>query len=347
MRFGDTEDAWMNEMTGRTVVVTGASAGVGRAIALRFAAVGASLGLLARDGAALETVKQEIGEDVRVATFAADVADADAVFAAADKFEAELGPIDIWVNDAMVTVFSPSWETSPDEFRRVTEVTYLGFVHGTLAALRHMRPRGRGTIIQIGSGLSYRGIPLQSAYCGAKHAIRGFTDSVRTELLHEQSNIQLVMMQLPAVNTPQFDWARTHMHQQPRPVAPVFEPEVIAEAVLAAAQRPRREYWIGRSTLELILANSIVPEFFDRLLAKKAFAGQAGRLPVTPERRVNLLTPVHDLHRVHGRFGNEAATGATVVSGPFARLGGILLGSAVMIGVGALAGRLIGHHGAR
>ena len=189
----------------------------------------------------------------------------------------------------MVTVFAPVWQMTPEEFRRVTEVTYLGQVHGTMAALRHMRPRNRGKIIQIGSALAYRGIPLQSAYCGAKHAIRGFTNSLRTELIHQRSAIELTIMELPAVNTPQFDWARTRMARQPRPVAPVVQPEVIAQAVFDAVRHPRREYWIGWSTLKVILGNMVLPGFLDRYLAKVAFEGQETGRPVSPDREDNLL----------------------------------------------------------
>src|SRR5690242_4549841 len=202
-----------------TVVITGASAGIGRAIALRFARAGANLALIARDPAALGEVKREaekLGGTALVVP--ADVADANAVFEAADAIVRDRGGIDIWINDAMVTVFAPVWEIAPDEFRRVTEVTYLGMVHGTMAALRHMRARNRGTIVQVGSALAYRGIPLQAAYCGAKHALRGFTNSLRTELEHDHSAIAVTMIELPAVNTPQFDWARTHMPRRPRPV---------------------------------------------------------------------------------------------------------------------------------
>ena len=219
----------MQSVAKKTVVVTGASAGVGRAIATRFGRAGAKVGLLARDGDALSEVKQEIENLGGTAVVAAvDVSDAEAVFDAADKIVERLGPIDIWINDAMVTVFAPVWDITPAEFRRVTEVTYLGVVHGTMAALRHMRRRGRGTIIQIGSALAYRGIPLQSAYCGSKHAIRGFTDLLRAELIRARSPIRITIMELPAVNTPQFDWARTHMKKRPRPSASVVQPEVIA-----------------------------------------------------------------------------------------------------------------------
>src|SRR4051794_8555315 len=257
------------------VVVTGASAGVGRAIVRRFARSGFRIGLIARDADALEEVRHEVerlGGQALVCP--ADVANPEAIFAAADHVFKTFGAIDVWINDAMATVFSPVWRISPEEFRRVTEVTYLGFVHGTMAALRHMRPFNRGKIIQIGSALAYRGIPLQSAYCGAKYAIRGFTDSLRTELIHEGSAISLTIVELPAVNTPQFEWARTHMHRQPRPVAPVVEPEVIARTVFEAVRRPRREYWIGLSTIKVILGNMVLPAFLDRYLARVAYEGQ-------------------------------------------------------------------------
>jgi len=328
----------MHEFRNRTVVVTGASAGVGRAIALRFARAGARLGLIARDAAALEEVKEEaerLGGSAHVA--AADVADADAVFAAADEIARQLGPIEVWVNDAMVTVFAPVWKITPEEFRRVTEVTYLGAVHGTFAALAHMRPRNRGTIIQIGSALAYRGIPLQAAYCGAKHAIRGFTNSLRSELIHAKSAINLTIMELPAVNTPQFDWARTHMPREPRPVPPVVEPEAIADAAFRAALHPRREVWIGWSTLKVILGNMVLPAFLDRHLARAAFEAQETRVPVAPDRRDNLMTLVHDLHRTRGRFGSEASESTVVAPGPVARLAPVFAGALVLFGLGLLA----------
>jgi NADP-dependent 3-hydroxy acid dehydrogenase YdfG len=320
------------------VVITGASAGVGRATAHRFARAGYRIGLIARDREALDEVKEEIeqlGGSAVVA--AADVSDADAVFAAAELVEQTFGSIDVWINDAMVTVFSPVWDMTPQEFRRVTEVTYLGFVHGTMAALRHMRPRNRGTIIQIGSALAYRGIPLQSAYCAAKHAIRGFTDSLRTELIHDRSSIRIAVMELPAVNTPQFDWARTHMARQPRPVAPVVQPEVIARAVFEAARNPRREYWIGLSTIKVILGNMVLPAFLDRYLAKVAFEGQETAQPLTSQRQDNLMEPVHSLHRTRGRFGDEATDRAVVVAGPVARVAPIVLGGILLFATGMLA----------
>jgi short-subunit dehydrogenase len=304
-----------------TVVITGASAGVGRATALRFARAGANLALIARDPAALEEVKQEAEKFGGTAlVIPADVADAKAVFAAAEAIIAERGDIDIWINDAMVTVFAPVWEIAPHEFRRVTEVTYLGMVHGTMAALRHMRPRNRGTIVQVGSALAYRGIPLQAAYCGAKHALRGFTDSLRTELEHNNSAIAVTMVELPAVNTPQFDWARTHMPRRPRPVPPVVQPEAVADQIFRAALDPKREYWLGASTLKAILGNTLLPAFLDRYLAKNAYQAQETATAVSPTRKDNLMTPVGELHRIHGSFDAEAANRVMAISGPTARL---------------------------
>jgi NAD(P)-dependent dehydrogenase (short-subunit alcohol dehydrogenase family) len=329
-----------NDFHDCTVVVTGASAGIGRAIALRFARAGACLGLVARDAEALGVVREEVEKAGGSAVVApADVADADAVLAAADQIKNAFGPIDIWINDAMVTVFAPVWQIDPAEFRRVTEVTYLGVVHGTQAALRDMRPRDAGTIIQIGSALAYRGIPLQSAYCGAKHAIRGFTDSLRTELIHARSRIKVSMVELPAVNTPQFDWARTHMGQEPRPVPPVVQPEVIAEAVFRVAQRPPRELWIGWSTIKAILGNLLVPEFLDRYLARHTFAAQHTRKPVSPMRRDNLMEPIHHLHRTRGSFDREAGGSAITVAGPMARLAPVAAGALALVAVALLMRR--------
>lgn len=318
-----------------TVVVTGASAGIGRAVALRFARAGARLGLIARAADALLDVKEEAERlGARTVIAPADVADAGAVLAAADAIVADLGPIDIWINDAMVTVFSPVWEMTPDEFRRVTEVTYLGAVHGTMAALRHMRPRNRGTILQVGSALAYRGIPLQAAYCGAKHALRGFTDSLRSELIHSRSAIALTMVELPAVNTPQFDWARTHMPRKPRPVPPVVQPEAIAEQIFRAALRPQREYWLGMSTLEAILGNMVLPEFLDRYLARKTVAAQQTDVPVTSGREDNLVAPVHGLHRTRGSFGGGSASRVVAVPGPMARLAPLLFAALAGLAAG-------------
>lgn len=330
--------------SGRTVVITGASAGVGRAVVHRFARAGWRIGLIARDADALEEVRREVEEMGGAAlTLPTDVADAEAMFAAADRVANTFGSIDVWINDAMVTVFSQVWDMTPEEFRRVTEVTYLGFVHGTMAALRHMRPAGRGHIIQIGSALAYRGIPLQAAYCGAKHAIRGFTDSLRTELIHEHSRIRLTLMELPAVNTPQFDWARTHMPRQPRPVAPVVQPEVIADAVYQAVRHPRREYWIGLSTLKVILGNTVLPAWLDRYLAKVAFSGQETQQAVTATRADNLMAPVRALHRTHGRFGREAQDHALIVDGPIARVVPLIAGALMAVAAGLLVGRAQGR----
>jgi short-subunit dehydrogenase len=284
-----------------TAVVTGASAGVGRAIAHRFARAGWTIGLIARDQQALEEVAREVerlGGTGMI--FPLDVTDAAAIFAAADAVATRCGGIDVWINDAMVTVFSPVWKITPEEFHRVTDVTYMGFVHGTMAALRHMRARNSGTIIQIGSALAYRGIPLQAAYCGAKYAIRGFTDALRTELIHDHSAVKVTIVELPAVNTPQFDWARTHMARQPRPVAPVIQPEAVAEIVFKAAHNPKREYWLGFSTVKAILASMILPTFLDRYLAKNVYSAQERPTPVSPERRDNLMIPVGALHRTRG-----------------------------------------------
>jgi short-subunit dehydrogenase len=333
----------VDTLSKKTVVVTGASAGVGRAIACRFGAAGAHVGLIARDAAALDEVKQEIERlGGRAVVAPADVADAEQVTAAADTIAQHLGPIELWINDAMVTVFAPLWDITAAEFRRVTEVTYLGVVHGTMAALRHMRKRNVGTIIQIGSALAYRGIPLQSAYCGAKHAVRGFTDSLRTELLHSGSAIQIVVMELPAVNTPQFDWARTHMEHRPRPVPPVIQPEAIAEATYRATLNPRREYWIGWSTIKVIIGNMLLPRILDRYLAKAAFEAQETKVPVGVDHKDNLVAPVHKLHRTRGSFGREAAPAALIVPGPIMRLIPVFAGGILCVGLGILARRRSG-----
>jgi short-subunit dehydrogenase len=337
--------ATTNKLRGKVIVITGASAGVGRAAAHAFGRAGARIGLVARDEGALRDVKNEVERFGGTACVAvADVADPIAVYSAAEAIRNHLGPIDIWINDAMVTVFSPVWELSPEEFRRVTEVTYLGVVHGTMAALREMRPRNRGTIIQVGSALAYRGIPLQAAYCGAKYAIRGFTDSLRGELIHVGSSIKISIVELPAVNTPQFDWARTHMPRKPRPVAPVVQPERIAKAILHAALDPKREYWIGLSTLKVILGNMVLPEFLDRYLARTTVEGQETSIPVTASRKDNLMNPVHELHRTRGSFGDEAQHRALVIPGPVARMIPILAGGVMLIALGALATRFSSKH---
>jgi short-subunit dehydrogenase len=329
------------DVAGKTVVVTGASAGVGRATALAFARAGARLGLVARDAAALQEVKRAVEQSRAAAVCeAVDVADADALDAAAGRIERTLGPIEVWVNDAMVTVFSPAAAMTAAEYRRVTEVSYLGFVHGTLAALRRMRPRDRGVIVQIGSALGYRGIPLQSAYCAAKHAIRGFTASVRSELIHARSGVAITMLELPAVNTPQFDWARSHMETGPRPVAPVFEPEAVADAVVEAARRRGREYWLGWSAAKVILGNMAAPGVLDRVLARRAWEGQSTGNRLAPTRPDNLEAPVPGLHRARGSFTREARRHLPLLPAEAVRFGAALAGAAVLIGAGYGIARL-------
>ncbi len=323
----------------RVVVVTGATAGVGCAIANRFARAGDRVGLIARDAEALDAMRNELeARGAEVAVAAADVADAEAVSAAGQYLEAQLGAVDIWVNDAMETVFSRFADITPQEFRRVTEVCYLGFVHGTMTALKSMRARGCGCIVQIGSALAYRGIPLQSAYCGAKHAIRGFTDSVRTELISERSAIRITMIDLPAVNTSQFDWARAHLAHTPRPTGKPIEPEVVADAVFRAVRGTWREYWLGLPTMQLIIGNTVLPGLLDRYLARNAIGGQQTKQLVEPERRDNLDQPVTPLHRTHGSFSAEASSHAPMVPAEVARVGVVAAGALLFFLVGAAWG---------
>jgi short-subunit dehydrogenase len=292
------------------VVVTGASGGVGRAIAHAFAKRGARLALLARGEAALRDVEREVhelgGEALVLPT---DVADAEQVEAAAIAAERRFGPIDTWINDAMATVFAKAVDTDPAEFKRATEVTYLGTVYGTMAALRRMTVRDHGKIIQVGSALSYRAIPLQGAYCGSKFAIRGFTDSVRTELLHDKSKVRITMVQLPGVNTTQFNWCRSKLPNHPKPVPPIYQPEIPAEAVYWAAHHHRRELWVGYSAVQAILGNMLAPSLADRYLARTAFSGQQiPDMPVAADRPDNLLSPLPQMAATHGIFDDEAKT---------------------------------------
>jgi len=292
---------------GEVVVVTGASAGVGRATARAFARRGARVGLIARDPDALQAACNDVdalgGKSLMCV---ADVAHAAEVESAAALIEDRLGPIDIWVNNAMVTVVSPVAGLAADEVRRVTEVTYLGTVYGTLAALRRMRPRNRGTIVQVGSALAYRAIPLQAAYCGAKFAIRGFTDALRSELLHDRSRIHVTMVQMPALNTPQFDWCRTRMPRDPQPVPPVFQPEVAARAILWAAHHRRRELLVGGPTLKAVWLNKFIPGLLDRYLAHFGYSSQESAMKVAPDRRDNLYEPVRGDFGAHGRFDAQS-----------------------------------------
>jgi NAD(P)-dependent dehydrogenase (short-subunit alcohol dehydrogenase family) len=291
------------------VVVAGASAGVGRATVRRFAREGAHLGLLARGAGRLDDAVREVEEmGGKAVALPVDVADPEAVEAAADRAEEELGPIDIWVNNAMATVYAPVTETTPEEFRRATEVTYLGSVWGTMAALRRMVPRDHGTIVQVGSALAYRGIPLQAAYCGAKHALQGFLESLRTELLHEGSGVRVTMVQLPALNTPQFSWARTKLVKKPQPVPPIFQPEVAAEAIVWAAHHPRRELNVGWPSVKTVVGSKVAPGLADRYLARTGFASQQRDEPVEPGRPDNLFEPVEGDYGAHGAFDDQAKT---------------------------------------
>jgi NAD(P)-dependent dehydrogenase (short-subunit alcohol dehydrogenase family) len=291
----------------RVVVITGGSAGVGRATARRFARDGAALGLIARGRDRLDAAVSELEQaGARALAVQADVADPDAVEAAADRFERELGPIDVWINNAMATVYSRVRDTEPEEFRRVTEVTYLGFVWGTMAAVRRMLPRDRGTIVFVGSALAYRGIPLQAAYCGAKHAIEGFFDSLRTELLREARGIHVTMVQLPALNTPQFDWSRTRLPRRQQPVPPIFQPEVAADAIHWAAHHRRREVYAGWPTVQAIVGDKLAPGIGDLQLARTGFEAQQTDEPVDPDRPDNLFEPVSGDFAAHGRFDDRS-----------------------------------------
>jgi NAD(P)-dependent dehydrogenase (short-subunit alcohol dehydrogenase family) len=292
----------------QVVVITGASAGVGRALARMYGDRGAAVALLARNREALENARREVEKrGGRAMVIECDVADAAALENAAARAEAELGPIDIWINNAMVSVLSPVREMQADEYRRVTEVTYLGVVYGTLAALKRMLPRDRGTIVQVGSTLAYRGIPLQSAYCAAKHAIQGFHDSLRAELLHDQSSVSVTMVHLPAVNTPQFRWVRSRMPRKPQPFGTIFQPEVAARAIVWAADHPgRRELNVGGGTTRAIIANSFAPGLLDRLLARTGFDGQLGEEPEEPGRADNLFHPLPGDRGAHGPFDDLA-----------------------------------------
>lgn len=291
------------------VVVTGASAGLGRAIVRAFAREGAHIGLLARGRDGLEGTRGEVESlGGKALVIPVDVADAEGIEQAAEAVEQEFGPIDIWINNAMVSVFSPVKKMTPEEYKRVTEVTYLGAVYGTLAALKRMLPRDRGVIVQVGSALAYRGIPLQSAYCAAKHAIQGFCDSLRSELIHDGSNVRVTMVQLPAMNTPQFSWVKSRLPNKPQPVPPIYQPEIGADAVLFAAHHNRREMYVGYPTVEAIIGDKIAPGFADWYLARNGYEAQQTDEPVETDRRDNLWEPVPGDHGAHGTFGNRATS---------------------------------------
>jgi NADP-dependent 3-hydroxy acid dehydrogenase YdfG len=291
----------------KIVVITGASAGIGRATARLFGQKGWHVALVARGVDGLEGAKREIeqaGSEAMV--LPTDVADEQAVDAAAERVEREWGSIDAWVNDAMATLFCEFTQIAPEDFRRATEVTYLGTVWGTRAALKRMLPRNRGTVVQVGSALAYRSIPLQAPYCGAKSAIRGFTDSLRSELIHRKSRVHLTMVQLSAFNTPQFDWGRTCMAQQPQPLPPIFQPEVAARAIHFAATHRRREVWVGWPAIKAIVGTRLLPGLGDWILAKEAYSGQHTDQPLPPGRKDNLYAPVPGDHGAHGRFDARA-----------------------------------------
>jgi short-subunit dehydrogenase len=290
-----------------TVVITGASAGVGRATAWAFAKRGARIGLIARGRDRLEATCDEVhtlgGEGLVLPT---DIADHAQVEKTAARVEEELGPITVWVNNAMATIFAPLQAITPEEFKRATEVTYLGTVYGTMAALKRMQPRRHGTIVQVGSALAYRSIPLQAPYCGAKHAIKGFTDSLRTELLHDRSRVHLTMVHLPALNTPQFSWGKTRMPRHPQPVPPIYQPEVAAAAVVWASQHQRREVYVGWPTVKAIIANKWIPGILDRYLAHIGYEAQQTAAYITPPRSDNLFSPAPGDYGAHGIFDSRA-----------------------------------------
>jgi NAD(P)-dependent dehydrogenase (short-subunit alcohol dehydrogenase family) len=296
----------------RTIVVTGASGGIGRATARAFGARGDRVALLARGEKGLQAAAQDVERAGGTGVpYSVDMADPEAVEAIADRVKHELGPIDVWVNVAFTSVFARADQIKPDEYRRVTEVSYLGYVYGTLAALRQMKPRDRGTIVQVGSALAYRGIPLQAAYCGAKHAIQGFHEALRCELLHDKSGVQVTMVQMPAVNTPQFSWVLSRLPKHPQPVAPIYQPEVAARAILYAADHPgRREYWVGTSTAATLAANALAPGLLDRYLARTGIDAQQVQGSDASASPANLWEPddgpAGDDFGAHGIFDDRA-----------------------------------------
>ena len=333
----------MNDSMPETVVVTGASAGIGRATVREFARNGANVALLARGIDGLEAAKREVEELGRKALMVpTDVADAAAVEEAAERIERELGPIDVWVNNAFAGIFARFLDVTPEEYARVTDVTYLGQVNGTRSALKRMLPRDRGSIVLVGSALAYRGIPLQSAYCGAKHAVQGFLDSVRSELIHDDSKVTITMVQLPGVNTPQFDWIRAKVRGRPRPIGAVFQPEVAAKAIHFAAHSDRKEVLVGYPTVQSIVGDKLASSYLDDYLAEVGFEGQQSPQPIGARRKDNLFDPVPGDHGAHGRFGAEASESSPQLWATMHRkpLGLAALGAAAAAGIGfMLAGR--------
>lgn len=323
----------------RVVVVTGASAGVGRATVRAFAAPGCSIGLVARGRDGLEAAAREVEErGGRALVLPCDVADFAGLQAACARAEEELGPIDVWVNNAMTSVFSPVTETTSDEYKRVTDVTYLGVVHGTLVALKKMRARDRGVIVQVGSALAHRSIPLQSAYCAAKHAVLGFTESLWSELLHDGSHVRVTMVQLPALNTPQFGWVKSRLPNKPQPVPPIFQPEVAAKAIVHAALHPRRELYVGFPTVKAIEGEKMAPSILDRVLATRGYVAQQTDEPDDPGRPNDLWRPVPGDRGAHGDFDDRSKSFSVQLWLNMHR--GLLAGAA--LGSMALAAILLG-----
>src|SRR4051812_760710 len=295
-------------LEGKVVAVTGASAGIGRATVRALAERGADVGLIARGEERLHHAANEVrGVGGRACVAPADVADAAQVERAAERIEAELGPIDVWINVAMTAVLAEVTDTTPEEFKRVTEVTYLGSVHGAQAALRRMVPRDRGVIVQVGSALSRRGIPLQATYCGSKHAVKGFLDSLRAELIQHRSQVKVTLVQLPGLNTPQFDWVRTRLRKHPQPVPPIYQPEVAAQAIVYAAEHPRRELWVGLPTVYTILGEKVASGLMDVYLGRTNEKAQEAGEPIDPAQRVdNLFAPPPGDPGAHGMFDDQA-----------------------------------------